>query len=367
MRKAHAALLLPLLLGACAGTFSGSGVGRLESPVAGRGGEPAALRADPVGSWRSAPGVWVAGARYAPSASFETARAPLLHHRLAAEAGSARSAGLHPYGRLQLEYGTVRAGEVPAERLEATPQPELLRSWGVRLDAGVRGQLTRRTSLRAGAGVDRSAGLGESAVSLPDLTRTHASVRVSHHRSRSTRLEAGVQASHVTLAESALLLETELRAIRELTPALAVFAAAGGAAAGQAGAGAEARPIATAGASYASTDAARSANASLGTRPEFDRLDGTLRQRLHGQLAVDARLAGEVRLALRAQGTGDLPGAEEARRLFSADLSLSTRVGQGWRGELGLRAFVQDGAMLDEATPAPSRSRLYFGFARHLD
>jgi hypothetical protein len=367
MRKAHAALLLPLLVGACAGTFSGSGAARLESPVAGRGGEPAALRADPVGSWRSAPGVWVVGARYAPSASFETARAPLLHHRLAAEAGSARSAGLHPYGRLHLEYGTVRAGEVPAEGFEATPQPELLRSWGVRLDAGVRGQLTRRTSLHAGAGVDRSAGLGESAVSLPELTRTHSSVRVSHHRSRSTRLEAGVQASHVALAESALLFETDLRATHQFSTALAVFAAAGGAAARQPGARAEARPIATAGATYTSTDAARSASASLGTRPEFDRLDGTLRQRLHGQLAVNAHLGGEARLALRVQGTGDLPGAEEARRLFSADLSLSTRVGQQWRGELGVRAFVQDGARLHGVTPAPSRSRLYFGFARRFD
>jgi hypothetical protein len=369
IRKAAALAVLPvtLLLGACAGTFSGTAAGRLESPLSGGGGEPAALQAAPVVSWRSQPGGWATGVRYAPLAGLQEDRPAVVRHRLAAEVGSARGAGLHPYGRLQVEYGTVRIGEVAEEGLEATPQPELLRSGALRLDGGARGQLTRRTFLRLGLGWDRSAGLGGSAATLPELTRTYAVVRAIHHRSRSTRLDAGVQASHLALAESALLLEADARATHELTAELAVFVSAGGAAARSGPAEVAARPIVSAGATYVSTDRARSASAALGTRPEFDRLDGTLRQRLHGQVALDSRIAGETRLALRAQATGDLPGAEAARRLLAADLSLNTPLTEGWSAELGVRAFIQGAAALGEGTAAPSRARLYFGLARRFD
>jgi hypothetical protein len=367
MWGAKLVLAAPLLLGACAGTINGTAAARLENPVAGRSTEPAALHAAPTAAWRAAPGEWAAGVRYAPTAVVEAQRAPLLRHRLAAEAGSARGAGLHPFGRLQLEYGTLRAGEQAEDRAEATPQPELLRSWGARLDAGVSGQLTRRTYLRLGTGVDRSAGLGTSALSLPDLTRTHVGARAVHRYGRSTRLEAAAQAAHLAFAVPAALIEAEFRTSQELSATTTVTAAAGGGTAWQQEAGTSARPIFAVGATYASAGGARTASGTVDTRPEFDRLDGTLRQRVNVQFAADARVAGETRLATRLQGSGDLPGEEAARRLLAADVSVRTRVGGYWRGEVGLRAFVQRGDSVAGPLAAPSRARLYMGVARRFD
>ncbi len=374
-----AALTALLALGAsgCGGTLTTTAGSRFEGRVLGEGSGPTAVQVTPAARWRAGPGLWAGGVGYTPTLVVEPGAAPLVRHRAEADLGSARPEGLRPYGSLALDYGAVRPGDLsPEEALEPRPGAGTLESYAARLEGGWRGQLTRRTRLDLGAALDRSAGLGSAALTLPELSRTALALRGQHQRSRTLALDGGVKVSRFVLEEGALLVVADAGATLRLSRGVSLTATAGGAGAQGsaqtpgsvevAGASFEARPVAGLGAAW-ETPGGRGPGArfSLATRPDFDRLDGGLRQRLHVQGSLGVEPWREARLGAAVQWASDIGGEGERRRLLSADANLSLKLAEDWGAEVGVRAFVQ-GRSTTPGAQDPSEVRVRLGLSRRL-
>ena len=294
------ALAAVLLLGstACGGTLATVSVARVESPVWGPDARPAAVQVAPSVAWRTRPASLDAGVRYAPTVRMESGIAPMARHRLAADVGSGRTAGMHPYATLGLDYGTVRPGDLVAEGItDPLPRTDLLKSYAFQAEGGLRGRLGRRSEVRAGLAADRSGGVGTSADALPALSRARVFLRADHQKSRALRVDGGVQLTRYALDGASLLAESDARATLRLSRRLSVAASAGGAAARSPEGTASFRPIAGVLAAWdAPSTRGIGGRVSLATRPDFDRLDGGLRQRMLAQAGFDAAPHRGIRL-----------------------------------------------------------------------
>lgn len=369
-RSARAALLaLPLLAGtACGGTLAATGAARFEGAVQGDGREPAAVQLAPSVTWASAAGEREAQAGYAPVVVVEGAAAPLVRHRVQAETASGRTAGVHPFARVSLDYGTVRPGDLPAdELLEVQGRPALLTSYAYRAEAGWQGAARRRTRLTLALVADRSAGVGEDVSTLPERSRVQVAARGAHQRTRALRWDGGVSLSRFGAGEAALLLEGEVGSSLRLSRGLTFSALGGGAltraSPGPAGGGVGLRPLAGAAASFA-PPGLRGAQARISavTRPDFDRLDGALRQRLHLQGAAHAPLARGARLSGSLQWAGDVAGEGARRSTLTADLSLYLEIIRSWDAVVGVQGSRQDSAAPPGGAGATG-SRLHAGIS----
>ena len=365
-----ALLALPLLAGTgCGGTLAATGSARFEGLVQGDARPPAAVQLAPAVAWASPAGAREARAGYAPIVVLEGAASPLVRHRAHVETTSGRASGVHPYARFSLDYGTVRPGDLAAdELLDVQGQPPLLTSYAYRAEAGWQGALQRRTRIHLALAADRSAGVGPDLATLPERSRFQLAARGARQRTRAHGWEGGVSLSRFASGGAALLLEGDLGTSLRVSGDLTVSAVGGGAAAhaslGSGGGAVEARPIAGVAASF-TPPGLRGADArvSLMTRPEFDRVDGALRQRLHLQGTAHAPLARGARLATSLQWAGDVAEAGERRSTFTADLSLHLELAGSWDGVIGVRSSFQGSPMSEGGAPSP-QGRLHVGVSR---
>jgi len=378
-RARRAALMALLALGAsaCGGVLSTSAGSRFEARVLGEGARPAAVQVTSATRWEPAPGPWAASVGYSPSVAVEPGASPLVRHRAAVEVGSGRASGLRPWGSFALDYGTVRPGDLaPGDVVEALPKARVLESYAVRVGGGWRGRLSRRTQLTLGAGVDRSAGVGSSSATLPELTRATLTARGEHLRTRALTLDGGLEISRQTLRETALLVEADARATLRPSRGVAVSATVGGAAVresaglvraeGVSATSSEVRPVAGIAASWDAPGGRwPGVRASVATRPELDRLDGGLRQRLHAQASLASAPWRDVRLDAGVQWAGDIAGAGERRSVLAADVTLSVKLTSDWSAETGVRAFLQGGATAPGSRD-PSEARVRLGLSHRL-
>lgn len=365
-----ALLALPLLVGTgCGGTLAATGSARFEGLVQGDARQPAAVQLAPAVAWASPVGGREAQAGYAPTVVLEGAASPLVRHRAHVETTSGRASGVDPYARFSLDYGTVRPGDLAAdELLDVQGQPPLLTSYAYRAEAGWQGALQRRNRIHLALAADRSAGVGPDLATLPERSRFQLAARGAHQRTRAHGWEGGVSLSRYASGGAALLLEgdlgTSLRVFRDLT----VSAVAGGAAArvslGSGGSAVKARPIAGLAASFTSPGLrGAAARVSLMTRPEFDRLDGGLRQRLQVQGAANVPLARFARLATSFQWAADVAEAGERRSTLTADLSLHQKLTGSWDVVVGVRSSLHGSPLSDGGTHSP-QGRLHAGVSR---
>ena len=359
--------LLALLLasGGCGGTLAVATVGRVDSAVWGREAQPSAVQLAPTAAWRPRPGGLAAGVTYTPTLRLESGSPALARHRLGAEVGSARAAGLRPYGRLDLDYGTVRPGDLATgDVLEPQPGLDLLSSYGVRAEGGLRRRMSRRTEFQVGASGDRSAGIGASASTLPPLTRTQLFARAQHRPTRTQTWDGAVRVSRYVMDTSSLLVEADARATVRPSQRLSLAATAGAAVAKSDG-DAATRPLAALAAAY-DRPGGLGARLSVATRPDFDRLDGGLRQRLLVQAALSAQPWRAVRLGSAVSWAADLAGPEAQRSTLIAEGTVGVRIARDWDAVFGARAFLQGGALAPGAKD-PSEARLQIGLSRRLD
>jgi len=365
-----ALLVLPLLAGTgCGGTLAATGSARFEGLVQRDAHPPAAVQLAPAVAWASPVGAREAQAGYASIVVLEGVSAPLIRHRAHAETTSGRASGVHPFARFSLDYGTIRPGDLTAdELLDVQGQPPLLTSYAYRAEAGWQGALRRRTRIHLILSADRSAGVGSDLAALPDRSRLKVTARGAHLRTRAHGLEGGASLSRYASGGAALLLEgdlgTSLRVSRDLT----VSAVGGGAAAhtslGSGVSALKARPVAGLAASFTSPGLrGAAARASLMTRPEFDRSDGGLRQRLQLQGTANVPVAPGARLATSLQWAGDLVGAGERRSTVTADISLHQKLTGSWDVVVGVRSSLHGSPLSDGGTPSP-QERLHAGVSR---
>lgn len=367
---AHRLGLMSLLLlgsGGCGGSLASTTDVHFGSPMGGRDPQPSTVQLAPTARWRSRRGPLAASATYAPTVTMEPGAPLQTRHRLGAEAGAGRVAGLRPYARLNLEYGTVRPGDLPAEELlELQPGIRLLRSYAARGEGGLRGRLSRRTELRAGVSAERSAGIGASAATLPTLTRTSLFVRGLRQRTRAQLWDGGVRISRYDLDGSAFMLETDVRATIRLSERLSVAATVGGASTRSAES-AEVRPIVGFVATFDAGDSRRSdARLSVATRPDFDRLDGGLRQRLLVQAVLGSEPQRGLRLGIMVSWASDVGGIGPLRRTLTAQGTVGVELTPDWDAVLGARAFVHGGPGASGARNR-SEARLQLSLSRRLN
>jgi hypothetical protein len=378
--RALVPVVLLVAVAGCHGSLAAGGGMRLEHAASpGDARAPRAVRFAPEATWRSAAGEWTAAASYAPLLTWDGSGAALFRHRLAAEGGGGREAGLRPYGGALVEYGEVPAAELWAGgedgALVPTPQLRTLSSYAIRGEGGLRGHLSRRTRLRVGAGFERSAGTGAAAAVLPELTRVRVHVGAQHQVTRADRVEAGLKVSHFAMDGSQRLAELDVRGVRQLAPRLTASATVGGAlASGADGADAVARPVIGAGVAYLAPRGGPSLQLAALAGPEFDRLDGGLRQRVQARAALELPVAATTRAGATLQWAGDLRGDGEPRRILSFGATLRSDLPGAWGLELGLRSRLQElgshgrplAGPTDGDRPPGAELRLHAGVSRRV-
>lgn len=358
----------------CGATLGTTSALRMQHTASSRPGQPAAeVQLAGEAAWRLRPGRIAATGSYSPTLTLAGSGSPLLRQRLGAELGSGRPAGLHPFGMLRLEYGELRPAELQdtaGEQLDALPDVPTLTVYSARAEAGWRGQVSRRSRLLLNAGLERSAGTGEAASALPELTRASLGLRLQQQAGRHQEAELAVDFARIDLLEARLLAEGEARLTRRLSPGLAVTFGGGAAAAYGPRGGADrelaVRPLAGVSLGYAPAAAAGAATQlSLLTRPEFDRLDGGLRQRLQAGGALELPLFGRTRASGRLRWARDLAGEGTRRELFSGDAGVSAQLNRQTSVEFALRVLRQGD--LTGTAPAGSERRLQLRISRGTD
>jgi len=367
-----ALLALSLLAGTgCRGTLTATGSVRFEGLMRGDDRPPVAAQLAPAVSWSSPSGVQEAQVGYTPVVVLEGGAAPRVRHRAHLETTSGRSSGVHPYARLSVDYGTIRPGDLVAgELLDVQGSPHFFTSYAYRGEAGWQGALRRRTHVRVALAADRSAGVGSDQAILPERSRLHLTARGAHQRTRAQGWEGGMSLSHYGAGGAALLLEGDLGASLRISPDLTVSALVGGAVVhasqGSDRGAVEMRPIARMAASWTpQTLRETDVRVLLMTRPEFDRADGGLHQRLQLQSALSVALARDARLATSLHWAIDVLGTGKGRSTLTADLALHLTLSSSWDGVVGVLTSPPGSQGGAEGTPAP-QVRLYLGLSRRL-
>lgn len=365
-RRVRAAPLALLLfgLGGCGGTLATTAAGRIEHPASAVASPGPAVQTSPSLAWRTRLGRSLVETSYAPTLLLGPQASPLLRHRADAATNPSGTSGLRPFTRLSAEYGAVRTSE-PAdpETLEALPVGEVLRSYSVGGEAGVKGHLDRRTQLALHAGADRSAGIGSSSGAFPELTRLELGARASRQRTRAQTIEGSAQVTRYSMGRATWLLTTDARATFTLAKGVSLSTRLGGAASvnGPGSGSGPLRPVAGLAVNYTVPGRQRTAvSLSLETSPRFDRLDGGLRQRLAGRAWMDVGVLRKIRLTAFVNWSQDLSGEGLLRRLVTANATLTAPLRSDWDFLLGAHGSLQ----ATDGNSDRSDSRIHLGFSK---
>jgi hypothetical protein len=326
-------------------------------------GDPlASLRLAPLLGWANPRPSGTAALRYTPSVVGErhgTGAWRVLHEGAFTWTPVTR-VGLHPSLRAAGQYGEFRATDVTPNTdppLESRPRVATLRSYRLGLETGLTGELSRRRSLSLGLALDRSGGLESDAALLPPLGRIESSVRLASLCSRVESVEStlNVWYGELALGGTGFLAEVSHGRTRHLTRALDLSADLGVAEAQRsesARSGELVSPSLTGGLAlkYAARSAQPGAQAglTLRARPEFDRLDGSVHNRLQVRSSFLAPL-GTATLQSALQWAFDLGPNPVPGHILSLESRLDLRLGQMSAAQIGLRAYQQTGHSSFEA------------------
>jgi len=312
-----------------------------------------------VPSAQLAPSVEWHADRSATSATYQplvfaearTGGATRVYQRIRLAHTPVRPGGVRPFALVVGEYGRTRATDLPADGdlpIEPRPGVTTLDAYLFRAEGGVRGDASRRTRLSLRAVGERSAGLGQDADVLPAQTRGVVSAGLGHRTSRRDALEANLTMAMTSFDGGSrnLLTSASLGATRALSRTFTAGATGGLAMVHSAEAetpdqGLQARPLVGASVRLARPGGSSSGSLALQLRPEFDRLDRRLRQRLFARASVEQSAGTATTVMLATQWAGDLGQAAAPRRLLAVEGTVRRSRRGGGALEAGARLFLQ--------------------------
>jgi len=284
-------------------------------------------------------------------AEARTGGATRVYQRLRLAHAPTRPGGVRPFALVVGEYGRTRATDLPADGdlpIEPRPEGTTLDAYLFRAEGGVRGDASRRTRVSLRAVGERSAGLGRDADVLPAQTRGVVAASLGQRTSRRDVLEADLTMAMTSFDGSSrnLLASASLGATRALSRTFTVGATGGLAAVHSAEAetrdeGVQARPLVGASLRLAPPGGSSRGSIALQVRPEFDRLDRRLRQRLFARASVEQSAGAATTVMLAMQWAGDLSSAAAPRRLLAVEGTVRRAHHGGGALEAGARLFFQ--------------------------
>jgi hypothetical protein len=316
-------------------------------------GDPlASVRLAPLLEWERPRPSGTAALRYNPSVAGVHRGANAWSHDGMLSWLPVARAGLHPLFRAAGQYGLFRATDVAPSTdppLQSRPPVGALRSFRAGAETGLTGNLSRRHALDLRFAAERSGGLGDQAALLPPVSIVQSSVNLTSLRSRveSVDTRLGLWYGQLALGGTGLLASVSHGRTRHLTRALDLTANLGFAEAHRselAPGGALDSPSLTGGLLLrylpAPSGSASEANLSLAAAPEFDRLDGSLHNRLQIRSSFATTLrAATLRSAL--QWASDVGPSVTPGHILTFESQLDMPLGQVSVFELGARVYQQ--------------------------